>query len=619
MIIGTAGHIDHGKSTLIQALTGRAMDRLAEERRRGITIDLNFAPLVLADGTVAGVVDVPGHEDLIRTMVAGAAGIDLALLVIAADEGIMPQTREHLAIIEQLGIAQGIAVLTKCDLADPEWLELVQDEVSSWLQASPVAFGRPLPVSSTAGTGLEALRQELTRRLRGAVQRPADDLFRLPVDRAFSLAGVGTVLTGTIWSGEVTLGDTLRLLPGGHEARVRSIESHGQQLQRSTAGSRTAVGLAGLERSKVSRGDVLVHAAAPWRPTSMLDVEIGLLPSAPRPLTSRSRVRVHLAAGEVMARVQIPKAIDPGHAGVARLVLEAPLVARGGDRFVVRSYSPVITIGGGEVLDPLPPAARFQKDSALSSGDCPARLRALVGRRRNGLPQDQIALVLGIPPHQVGPLVDATAGLARAGGVVVLSSWLAEAAQSARGLVAAHHRAHPTDPGLPLETLRQQLGQGAEVATSVIDRLVTSGELVQADGVVRARGFDPRQHGAEAHLDLVVGALTQAALQPPSVKELEAHLGVGGLGTALRAAAKAGLLVAVEPDRYYASAALATFNATLRSIGAGGPITPQEVRERLGLSRKFLIPLLEWADRQGTTRRVGESRVLVPSPTLPST
>ncbi|MEP6572912.1 MAG: selenocysteine-specific translation elongation factor, partial [Gemmatimonadota bacterium] len=340
MIIGTAGHIDHGKSALIQALTGRAMDRLAEERRRGITIDLNFAPLDLGDGQIAGIVDVPGHEDFVRNMVAGASGVDLVLLVVAADEGIMPQTREHLAIVEQLGVTRGIPVITKRDLVEEDWAEMVGLEVAEWLQRSPIQFGDPIAVSAVQGLGIAELRTRIIAELTNIGARPAADLFRLPADRVFSVAGVGTVVTGTIASGTVAIGDAIRIMPAGREGRVRSIEVHGVKVERSQAGTRTAVGLAGVERGEVERGDVLVNASEAWSQGTALDVELRLLPGATRALSARSRVRIHLGTTEVLARVHPRSPIAPGESGLARLALESPLAARGGDRFVLRSYSP---------------------------------------------------------------------------------------------------------------------------------------------------------------------------------------------------------------------------------------------------------------------------------------
>ncbi|HXE56449.1 MAG TPA: selenocysteine-specific translation elongation factor, partial [Gemmatimonadales bacterium] len=294
MIVGTAGHIDHGKSALVEALTGRRMDRLAEERRRGITIDLNFAPLDLGDGLVAGVVDVPGHEDFVRTMVAGASGIDLVLLVVAADEAMMPQSHEHLAIVEQLGIPAGIPVITKADLVDREWAELVALEVAERVGRSRLRFEPPAIVSARTGQGLDELRRRLAAAARAVGARRGDDAFRLPIDRAFSVSGVGTVVTGTAWSGSVGVGETVLVLPSGREARVRTIESFGEPVTRSRPGSRVALGLVGVERDEIRRGDVVASRALPWTPVSAIDALVELLPDAPRPLAARSRVHFHL-------------------------------------------------------------------------------------------------------------------------------------------------------------------------------------------------------------------------------------------------------------------------------------------------------------------------------------
>ena len=612
MIIGTAGHIDHGKSALIEALTGARMDRLQEERRRGITIELNFAPFDLGDGRVAGMVDVPGHEDFVRTMVAGASGMDLLLLVVAADEGIMPQTLEHLAVAEQLGIPRGIPILTKSDLVEADWLDLVQLELVERLARSPIRFDQPAVVSSRTGTGIAELRDRIRSAAEESTPRTASDLFRLPVDRAFSLAGVGTVVTGTTWSGTLALGDTVRFLPSGREARVRSIETHGRQVERAEAGCRTAVGLAGVDRDQVHRGDMLVTAGDAWVATTALDVMLRLLPEAPRPLVSRSRVHLHLGTAEVLARVYPRGKIEPGEEGFARVALEQPLASRGGDRFVLRSYSPVTTIAGGRVLDPEPSRRIAVWPAALASAEPGERLGALLRRRVNGIPAAALPILLGSP-------LEKTDGLAQAPGIRRMGEWLVSDARVA-GLsrrigevVAEYQRSHPSDPGMPLASLRQLLRAPEWLVEGALGDLLRAGTVARVGGVVHLSGFQPTVAGGAAQIDRLVQAVTEAGLTPPTVAELAAATGMPEAAAALRLAAREGRLIAVERDRYYAPAALARLEKAFHAIAAEGEITPAALRQSLGLTRKFLIPLLEWADAQGITERVGEGRRLVPN------
>jgi selenocysteine-specific elongation factor len=608
VIVGTAGHIDHGKSALVTALTGVPMDRLAEERRRGITIDLNFAPLDLGTG-VAGIVDVPGHEDFVRTMVAGASGIDLALLVVAADEGMMPQTEEHLAILEQLGVPTGIPVVTKADLVEPDWVALVAADLAERLARSPVRFEPPIAVSARTGEGVDLLRAALVRHARAVRRRDGADLFRMPVDRAFSLAGVGTVVTGTTWSGRVKVGDAVSVLPGGGRGRVRSIESFGRAVERSEPATRTAVGIAGLDRTAVRRGMVLVEEGSPWAPTTALDVEVALAEGAPRALLPRSRVRLHLGTAEVMARVSPRSAIEPGGRGIARLTLDEPVVARGDDRFVLRSYSPVVTIGGGRVLDPLPPRRRSLWPAGLTGAGAD-RLRAVLERRPAGVPAAVLPVLLGLPPGVAASLAAETGGVRLARDVWVEERVHARGSARALDLLRAFHRAHPSDRGMPLETLRRGVAAREGIAEAVVEDLLRTGRIRRQDGVVSLGGFVPRVEGGEAEVDRIVGILEAAALTPPSLAELERQTGRRDLAALLRLAAADGRVEAVEQDRYYARGALERFVNALTEVGQAATIAPGALRDRLGISRKFLIPLLEWADGKGLTVRVGDGRRL---------
>jgi selenocysteine-specific elongation factor len=602
MIVGTAGHIDHGKSALVTALTGVAVDRLAEERRRGITIDLNFAPLALEGVPPAGIVDVPGHEDFVRTMVAGASGIDLVLLVVDAAQGPEPQTWEHLAIVEQLGVPRGIPVVTKADLVAPDWLELVLAELELRLARSPVSFEAPAVVSAVTGQGIAELKARLAATLAAVPARRSDDLFRMPIDRAFSLPGVGTVVTGTPWSGSLVIGGSVRVLPAGHVARVRSLEAYGAAQARSSPGSRTAVGLAGIERLEVRRGDVLVDADAPWQTTGALDVELTLLAGA-KAIDRRTRLRLHLGTAELLARVYPRGAIGAGETGLARLVLERPTVARGGDRFVLRSYSPVTTIGGGRVLDPAPPR-RAVWPAELADPEPGARLLGLSLRRPAGVPFAKLPVLLGGTAAEALRAAEATAAL-----IAVSDRWIPRARFTAArdALVARlerHHLDHPAEAGLSVETLRRALGDDDWMAAAALDVLTKGKQIRVVEGLATKAGFAPRSGGGDAEVERAVEALRAAGLAPPTVPELERQLGLRDLRGALRVAAGRGLVEAIETDRYGATSVLEQFAAVLRDLGTGGAeISPQLVRERTGLSRKFLIPLLEWADRKAVTRR----------------
>ncbi len=606
VIIGTAGHIDHGKSLLVEALTGRRMDRLAEERRRGITIDLGFAPFPIGDGRAAGVVDVPGHEDFVRTMVAGATGVDLALLVVAADEGIMPQTVEHLLILEHLGVPAGIPVITKTDLVEPDWLELVTADVVERLRQSRVVFEGPARVSARTGDGIVDLAARIRARLAALPPRGADDLFRLPVDRAFSVPGVGTVVTGTCWSGSVAVGDQVRLLPPGVQGRVRSTEMHGTAAE-VRPGARTAIGLAGLERQAVSRGDVAVAAADPWQASRAVDVRLTLDGSAPRPLSRRQRIRFLHGTGEWVGWA-IPRApIAPGTDGLARLRLDREVITRGGDRFVVRTLSPARTIGGGEVLDPAPPA-RAPWPEGLDARDPAARLAALVTRRRHGLAVSLVPVVLGESPAQSGRIGEALRGVVRLGEHLIAEATLEELAARAAERARAFHRAQPAEAGMPLESLRQGLRAPDWLAEAAIARADAAGDLSTAEALVRARGFRPGGGASPAQVEAVVAALEAGGLAPPTTDELGQSLRRSDVGASLRAAAAAGRVEAVERDRYYARSALDAFVSVLGALGGAGEFTVGDVRDRTGLSRKYLIPLLEWADARGWTERRGDRR-----------
>jgi selenocysteine-specific elongation factor len=619
VVIGTAGHVDHGKTALVKALTGVDTDRWEEEKRRGITIDLGFAPLDLGGGLQASVVDVPGHEDFVRNMVAGATGVDVALLVVAADEGVMPQTVEHTAILDLLDVRAGAVAITKADLAEPEWLELVTADVTERLARSPIHWEPPVAVSAVTGAGLDRLRAAMLRAAREARERAADDLFRLPVDRVFSLAGAGTVVTGTTWSGTVAVGQEVTVHPGPVRARVRSVEVHGHAEERARPGRRTALALVGLDRAAARRGSVVVSDPS-WRPTAELDVLVTLL-AGQRPLTQRSRVRLHLGTADVLARV-VPagERIDPGtEAQAARLRLEEPILARWGDRAVLRAASPATTIGGCRVVDPFPaPRPRRPGHLADRAGPDPVqRVRAFVAvEGPRGLAVGDLTVRLGLPPGDVARVVKEAAGggVVQAGDRLVLQA----AAEQARTLVlerlAAHHRIHPMLPGLPLEAFRQLIGEPG-LAARLLEALTSEGVLVQEGGAVRLSGhrpaIPPELLGGAAALRADIGA---AGPEGRSTAELAGrHSGIPAAEIA-EFLVREGTAIRMGKDRYYDWERLeSAVRSVLLEVRKRGEVTPSEIRVALGLTRKHLIPILEWMDAQGLTVRVGDARRLGPA------
>ena len=616
-VIGTAGHIDHGKTALVKALTGVDTDRWEEEKRRGITIDLGFAPLPLGDHVQASVVDVPGHEGFVRNMLAGATGIDVALLVVAAEEGLMPQTEEHLAIVELLGVRRGIPVITKRDLVEPEWLDLVRAEVSERLKRSRIRWEPSIATSVLTGAGLDELRLALQHVADELVERPVEDLFRLPIDRVFAVAGAGTVITGSTWTGTVAVGEAVRLLPLEREVRVRSIEVHGQAADRAVPGRRTALALVGVDKSELARGDVAVTGAG-WRATTLLDAAVELLSTARKPIGSRTRLRVHLGTAEVLARVVQVRSIGPGERGLARFVLETPLVARGGDRFVLRSFSPVTTIGGGVVVDPFP-ALRPRLRQRRLAAEQPAleRLQVLAQEAGlAGLPADSLPTRLGVLPGQVPSLIaEAGTDLLSVGSTVVARHVVAAEVTRLVDVLRRYHKEHPIDPGMSLQALRAAVGAPAPPA-AVLDAVLEAGtrarQLEVTGSVARLAGWQPAFDARTSDLrESLARRLADARWEVPTLGELEREFPGAPIRAVLAHLAREGAAEQLDQERYAAPQALETFRAGLdAALSELGQATPAQLRERFGLTRKYLIPLLEWADRRGITRRAGDARVL---------
>ncbi|HEX7117379.1 MAG TPA: selenocysteine-specific translation elongation factor [Longimicrobiales bacterium] len=633
LILGTAGHIDHGKTTLVRALTGVDTDRLAEEKRRGITIDLGFARLELEGGTELGIVDVPGHEAFVRNMLAGATGIDLVLLVVAADEGVMPQTREHLAIVDLLGVRGGVVAVTKSDLVDAEWLELVLADIRDGLEGSPFADAPIVPVSAATGAGLDTLRAALASAADTVVERSVEDLARLPIDRVFSVRGTGTVVTGTLWSGRIERDATVRVLPAGRTARVRGVQVHGTDVERAEAGRRVAVALAGIERSDIVRGDVLVTDGA-WEASRMLTVRLRLLADTEWELRPRQRIRFHLGTAEVMGRVALlgRARLGAGEEGWAQLRLEAPVVARAGDRFVIRSYSPVTTIGGGIVAEPAPPkrkrlhGADPERLAAVLTGSPSDAILARTGAGGwSGVPARSLPIETPLPPAVAAEAVtalEASGRILRAGDRLFDADLAGQGRDLLLAAVDAYHATHPLDPGIDREALRRALPAAAHAALgeSILDRLLTEGTLAGRGGAVARAGFRTRLSAEQERArDRLLALLAEAGTTPPTLGELPGELaGRDDFRAILRLLEGEGAVVAVSTDLYFARDAVReAADAVRRALAGREDLGPADFKAALPLSRKYLIPLLEYFDRTGITVRRGDRRA-VPSDGSPA-
>jgi selenocysteine-specific elongation factor len=615
VIIGTAGHIDHGKTALVKALTGIDADRLPEEKRRGITIDLGFAPLPLEGVGTVGVIDVPGHEDFVRSMLVGASGIDLGLLVVAADEGVMPQTREHLLILELLRIPRVVVAVTKCDLVDDEWLALVRSDALGLFERSPLSMPTVVSCSSRTGAGLDELRGVLSESLAKGGARGGDDLFRMPVDRAFTVKGTGTVVTGTVWSGELPVEASVFVLPSGRPARARRIEQHGKSADLARAGSRAAIALAGLDLSDVSRGSVLVRDDH-WQPTSLCEAVVTLEPGVAASLTTRTRLRLHAGASEVSARL-VPAAGDAlsGSSALVRVTTDAPLVLRGGDRFVLRLPAPLRTIGGGVVIDPyahrraLP--RHWNEKLDILTANTAARLGYILeAEATRGVGKQDVPVRTGCSPAQATRIIDESGAYNGAHNLFAPIA-VEQVMASVRRIIAEYEIRSPLALGIPARTLREGLRVDDEMADISILQLERAGEIEAHGPLVRRAGWLPSPSERDVKTsDHLAHDICAGKQEPPSVGELVLRYG-SSVPALLRFLERQGRIVQVETDRYYDRSALDAMIARLKAELVPGQVyVPAQLRDVLGVSRKYLIPFLEFCDRSGVTERRGEGRIL---------
>jgi selenocysteine-specific elongation factor len=629
-VIGTAGHVDHGKSTLVQALTGTHPDRLKEEREREMTIDLGFAWLTLPDGEEVGIVDVPGHRDFIENMLSGVGGIDAALFVIAADEGVMPQTREHLAILDLLQIPGGVVALTKIDMVEEiEWIDLVEEEVRETLRNTVLEGVAIVRVSGKTGAGIEELTSALEACL--AEQPPRPDLGRprLPVDRVFTIAGFGTVVTGTLTDGSLSVGDEVDVLPAGLRGRVRGLQTHKQKENRAVPGSRTAANISGIRLDQVQRGDVIAHPGD-YKPTGRIDVQFRLLPDADLPVRHNMDVKLFIGAAEVMARLRLlgVEELLPGQDGWLQLEMKQPVVALRGDRYILRRPSPGETLGGGAVVDPHPrrrykrfskeTLSRLEKLTEGTPGDVllqafnlpiPIVVKDAVLRSSLDTGAAQTALdelvnqghliILDGDQTQVHPLSDRLA--------ISVTSWAKLKADLLRELTT-YHRKHPLRRGMPREELKSRIKLAARAFNASLSLLSAQGLLVEQDSLVRQPEHEIRLSSGQRKL--VDGLLERFEAQPyspPSVKECLAETGED----LYQALLDLGELVQVSSDVVFSSQAYQQMvQGVKQMIRENETITAAEVRDHFSTSRKYVLALLEYLDGSGVTIRDGDVRRL---------
>lgn len=629
VIIGTAGHVDHGKTLLIKALTGIETDRLEEEKKRGITIELGFAHLNWPDGTQAGIVDVPGHERFIRNMLAGTGGIDLAMLVVAADEGFMPQTVEHMNILTLLGISDGLVVVTKKDMVDAEWLEMVKEEVlertkGSFLEGKPV-----LAVSAQTGEGIEDLKGSLYRLVAKAKEKNVRIPFRLPVDRVFSVDGFGTVVTGTLIEGCMNEGDAAQLVPSGTGTRIRNLQVHGKTVRTAYAGQRVAVNLAGLKKTDARRGDAVARPGS-VRVSRMLDVKLTNLRDSGRVITNGMQVHLYHGAAVLLAKVVLLErdALGPGESGYAQLRMAEPIASKNGDRFVIRFYSPLETIGGGVILDDAPVRHKRNAQKVIEalrikeSGSAGDRLAQTLAEFGTMLPAaGQLASKLGVEPESLIPDLEELIGGGRAiepiEGRYIAASALDGVTASCRTILADYHAKNPLHAGMKAAELRQKLSGAADqaIVDALIGELCREGALKRAGERYALADFEVRYTKRQGAIrEKLLQSYRKADIEPGALEEVAALFQPNeraDFKQVLDSVLSGGELVMLSPEICYHREAYERASGVVRAhFTENETLTLAQLRDLLATSRKYALAILEYFDKNGITKKEGDFRRL---------
>ncbi len=625
VILGTAGHIDHGKSQLVRALTGTDPDRLKEEKQRGISIELGFAFLDLSPEIRMGIVDVPGHEKFVRQMVAGAGGVDIAALVVALDEGVMPQTVEHLDILSLLDLQQGIVVLTKSDLVDEELAMLAEEDARDLVQGTFLENAPMVRVSSKTGQGIDELKQLLLELAERAVSKPVHGLLRLPIDRIFTLKGHGTIVTGTLISGTLKVGDEVEILPKAIKSSVRSLESHNTSEQQAYPGERVAVNLRGVEHDEISRGDVLTHPNT-FKPSYIIDVKLTAIPRSVIPLADRKKVRLHHYTSDVEAMVVLPEGdvLEAGKQSVAQLRTSSPVVPSAGDKFVIRALSPSITLGGGTVLNP-----RGAKLKARSSrvfvetnreDDTAIVLSLIRSSALKGLTKNELMGMSGLSASRLDKILDSIRNqrsvtqFDQADKRLIHKEFFDLIKKKITAKVASFHESQPLKDGISKQELRSTTPGSDKLFKAALDNLCSQKELIDQGDTIRLASHELKLHDNQEELiEHFYRLISEGAGTPPVMKELLATTKCDPkqARSLLAILEKNKRIVKINQDIYFEANLLNRIKDKLiESIRASGGITPSKFQELTGSSRKYNIPLLEYFDRERVTLRVGDQRVL---------
>ena len=630
IILGTAGHIDHGKTSLIKAISGTDTDRLKEEKERGITIELGFASLDLPGGQHLGIVDVPGHEKFVKNMVAGATGIDIVVMVIAADEGVMPQTREHMEICTLLGIQHGLIVMTKTDMVDEEWLELALEDIREFSQGPFLEDAPILPVSSVTGDGIPELISTIAEIAGSIPQRPPSSLFRLPIDRVFTMKGFGTVITGTLVSGKINVGETIMVYPTGITSKVRGIQVHNQSAESAEAGMRTAINFQGLDKTAVKRGEVLSTPNA-LIASYMVDVSFHYLASSKKPLKNRTLIRFHTGTSEVMGYLILldQEELPPGQTVVAQLRLDSPVAIVKDDRFVVRSYSPVRTIGGGQVLNPIPQKHKRLKQDVidglqhLTDEDPEAIISQQIQQAGyGGVSFSHLKIMTNLTDKQLDTALQhllskkTISQTDKQNRIFLHQFTFDQLIQKTAEYLANYHAANPLKAGMPKEELKSKFPQLSDpkVFNLILNQMLKSNQIAQEENTVRLSDHRVSLGADQTDIRKKIQAIyKKGGLQPPYFRDVPNLLEVDPNHTrdVMLLLVEEGQIVKAKDDLYFHVDAITELkNRLVDFLKAHGDITTPQFKEMTGASRKYVIPLIEYFDASKVTLRVGDSRKL---------